>query len=201
MGRKAVGTKNNKPSGSGMKRAMAAAFKIPMMKNNDSRLVYLSGDVTEDSISEIQEQLLDLASASRDPIHLVVSTYGGAVHEMFSLYDVMKFIPAPVYTVGLGKVMSAGSLILAAGEKGHRMIGASTRVMIHSLSAGFFGNLFELVNEIDEIKRLQDMYVSKMVAETKMCKNDVNAMLKTKVDSVFSAQQAVELGIVDKIIT
>lgn len=174
--------------------------RIPMMMGNDSRLVYLVGNVDEDSIQEVQQQLLDLSAENKNPIHLVVSTYGGAVHEMFSLYDVMRFIPAPVYTVGLGKVMSAGSLILASGTSGHRMIGRSTRVMIHALSAGFIGNLFELANELEEVQKLQDMYIERMVAETTMTNDQVRDLLHTKVDRVFSAEQAIEMGIVDKII-
>lgn len=194
-----------KPSSSSTTRTMTQGMgikipKIPMMMGNDSRLVYLVGNVDEDSISEVQQQLLDLASDSKEPIHLVVSTYGGAVHEMFSLYDVMRFIPAPVYTVGLGKVMSAGSLILAAGSSGHRMIGRSTRVMIHALSAGFIGNLFELANELEEVQKLQEMYIERMATETKMTKEQVHDLLHSKVDRVFSPEQAIEMGIVDKII-
>lgn len=183
--------------------AQRQVMKFPKFNpgnGNESRLVYLVGGIDEDSINDVQQQLLDLSSINKNPIHLVISTLGGSVHEMFSLYDVMKFIPAPVYTVGLGKVMSAGSLILAAGEKGHRMVGKSTRIMIHSFSAGFHGNIFELRNELDEINRLQDMYVSLMVEETNMTKIQVSDMLQEILDRTISASQAIELGIVDKIL-
>ena len=174
--------------------------KLPMMQNNDSRLVYLSGEINEELILEIQQQLLDLSSDSKEPIHLVISTYGGSVHEMFSLYDVIKFIPSPVYTVGLGKVMSAGSLILSSGEKGHRMIGSSTKVMIHALQAGLYGNFFEMVNDLEAIKQLQDMYVNYMVKETNLSNDEINNLLESKVDNIFTAEQALKMGIVDKII-
>jgi ATP-dependent Clp protease protease subunit len=174
---------------------------LPFSVNDpDGRLVYLTGDVSEISIAIVQQRLLQLAAQSREPIHLVVSTYGGAVHEMFSLYDVMKFVPCPVHTVALGKVMSAGSLILAAGTKGKRLIGASTRVMIHSLSSGIMGNLFEMINEVDEVKKLQDMYVERMVKETKMSEKQIRGMLSSKLDCILSAEQAIEMGIVDKVI-
>lgn len=164
------------------------------------RLVYLTGEVSETSISIVQQQILALATDSNEPIHLVVSTYGGAVHEMFSLYDLMKFINPPVYTVALGKVMSAGSLILAAGEKGKRLIGRSTRVMIHSLSSGMMGNVFELINEVDEVKLLQNMYIERMVKETKMNEKQLRTMLGSKIDSLISAEEAVKLGLADIII-
>ena len=64
---------------------------LAVLGNSNTRLIYLSGDVTEESIAAVQQQIIDLASKGKQPIHLVISTYGGAVHEMFSLYDVMKF--------------------------------------------------------------------------------------------------------------
>lgn len=180
---------------------MLSDVSLPFSVNDpDGRLVYLTGDVSEVSIAIVQQRILQLAAQSRDPIHLVVSTYGGAVHEMFSLYDVMKFVPCPIHTVALGKVMSAGSLILAAGTKGKRLCGASTRIMIHSLSSGIMGNLFEMINEVDEVKKLQDMYVERMVLETKMSEKQIRGMLSSKLDCILSAEQAVKMGLVDKII-
>jgi ATP-dependent Clp protease protease subunit len=180
---------------------MATTIKLPLMAgNSESRLVYLTGDVTEESIAEVQRTILDLSTHSKQPIHLVVSTYGGAVHEMFSLYDVMKFVPCPIHTVALGKVMSAGSLIFAAGEKGNRLIGASTRVMIHALSAGFYGNYFELLNSVDEVKELQRMYVERLARETKMSPKKIEDLLNSKLDMTITPKQAVELGIADRII-
>jgi len=165
-----------------------------------SRLVYLSGDVNEENILACQQQLLELANISIEPIHMICSTFGGMVTEMFAIYDTMNFIPAPVYTVALGKSMSAGSLILAAGAKGHRLIGKSTRVMIHAISGGVMGNVFELMNECEEIKLAQEMYIELMSQNTKLSKKQVSDMLGKKVNSYLSAQQCVELGIADKII-
>jgi len=199
-----MGRSSHKPTLAKTHSQMAAkqqAFVIPIgAQGPSSRIVHLTGNVDEETIAHVQAQIFELATSSKDPIHLVVSTYGGSVDEMFSLYDVMKFVPAPIYTVGLGKVMSAGSLILASGEKGHRLIGATTRVMIHSLSAGAFGNLFEMMNEVSELKRLQSLYVEKMAQETKMSKSQVEKMLSSKLDVIISAEEAISLGIVDKIL-
>jgi ATP-dependent Clp protease protease subunit len=165
-----------------------------------SRLVYLSGDVTEESINIVQQQLLELANISIEPIHLIISTYGGEVYEMFSLCDIIRFLPCPVYTVAMGKVMSAGSLILSFGEKGHRLIGKSTRIMIHSLSGGARGNVFEMLNECEELKALQEMYIELLSQNTKLTKKQVIDMLSKKVNTYLNAEKCIELGLADKII-
>lgn len=172
----------------------------PSSGMSQSRIVYLSGDVTEDSINIVQQQLLELANISILPIHLVVSTVGGEVSEMFSVCDVMRFIPAPVYTCAIGKAMSAGSLILASGVKGNRMISKSARVMIHALAGGVMGNIFEVLNETSEMKYLHDMYIEQMIANTKMSKEQLTKMLECKTNTYLGAQDVVRLGIADKII-
>lgn len=165
----------------------------------DQRIVYLAGDVTEASITGVNAQLISLASQSDRPITLVISTYGGAVHEMFSLYDTIKFLNCPVNTVGLGKIMSAGVLLLASGEKGSRLIGPSTRVMIHAVSSCTWGNVFDMENQLQETKALQRFMMDALVQETRMTKDQLLKLFKSKTDTYFSALECVKLGIADKI--
>lgn len=166
----------------------------------DDRLVVLHGEVNEHSISNVIVQLLHLANQNHRPIHLVISTYGGSVDEMFSLYDTIKFLPCPVYTIALGKVMSAGVLLLASGVKGKRMIGNSARIMIHPISGGLIGNVFEAMNEMKEFERLQDLMVSALINETSMKKDEIDSLMKAGHDFFLTPEQAIKLGIVDKII-
>ena len=165
-----------------------------------SRLVVLHGDVNESSISLVVAQLLHLASLSHKPISLVISTYGGSVDEMFTLYDTIKFLPCPVHTIALGKVMSAGVLLLASGEKGKRIIGKNARIMIHPVSGGVMGNVFEVINDTKEHKRLQDQMVAAIVKETKSTKTEIEKIMKSGHDFYLLPEQAVKMGIVDKII-
>jgi ATP-dependent Clp protease protease subunit len=145
-------------------------------------------------------QMLHLASINRKPIHLVISTYGGSVDEMFTLYDTIKFIPCPVHTIALGKVMSAGVLLLASGTKGKRMIGKSARIMIHPVSGGVSGNVFEVINDTKEHKRLQDQMVDAIVRETKSTRAQVEKIMSSGHDYYLLPEQAIKMGIVDKII-
>ena len=118
---------------------------------------------------------------------------------MFALYDVMRGIrqETEIHTLGLGKVMSAGVLLLAAGTKGKRRIAKNCRIMIHSVAAGNHGNLQDLTNELEAISDLQKMYTSCLVAETDMTESDIKEMLNRNVNVYLSAEEAVKLGIAD----
>ena len=166
----------------------------------DARLVVLHGEVNEQSIYNVIVQLLLLANQNHKPIHLVISTYGGSVDEMFSLYDTIKFLPCPVHTIALGKVMSAGVLLLASGVKGKRMIGRSARIMVHPISGGVVGNVFEAMNEMKEFERLQDLMTQALLSETNMKKEDIDSLMKAGHDCFLTPEQAIKMGIVDKII-
>jgi ATP-dependent Clp protease protease subunit len=167
---------------------------------DNSRIVVLHGDVNEHTIATVISQLLQLANVSRKPIHLVVSTYGGSVDEMFSLYDTIKFLPCPVHTIALGKVMSAGVLLLAAGEKGKRLIGRSARIMMHPVSGGMYGNVFEVLHESKEHRRLHDLMVQALCRETKMKPADIQKIMKAGHDYYITADEAIKLGVVDRMV-
>jgi ATP-dependent Clp protease protease subunit len=175
-------------------------YSSGMSNGIDDRLVVLHGEVNEHSISSVVVQLLHLANQNYKPIHLVISTYGGSVDEMFSLYDTIKFLPCPVHTIALGKVMSAGVLLLASGVKGKRMIGRSARIMIHPISGGLIGNVFEAMNEMKEFERLQELMVSALMSETSLKKEEIDKLMKAGHDFFLTPEQAVEMGIVDRII-
>lgn len=173
--------------------------QVTVQSPETQRIIYLSGDVSEQSINAVNAQLINLASQSDKPINLVISTYGGSVHEMFGLYDTIKFLSCPVHTTGLGKVMSAGVLLLASGEKGKRLIGPSTRVMIHSVSSWAFGNIFDMENLVQETKQLQLSMTDALVNETNMSKEQLTKLMKSKTDTYLSASECIKLGIADKI--
>jgi ATP-dependent protease ClpP protease subunit len=100
----------------------------------------------------------------------------------------------------MGKVMSAGVLILAAGTKGKRKIGRNCRVMIHSVIAGNHGSLPNLINEMEAIQDLQDLYIERLVEETNMTKKQMKKLLEQKVNIYLSAEEAVKYGIADIIV-
>ena len=176
----------------------------------DLRVVGLFSEVVDEKITEIIHGLLymnEMNKLEEDPknkrdIEFYLSTYGGSADDMFALYDMMKIVEedTDIVTIGMGKVMSAGVLILAAGTKGKRRIGRNCRVMIHSVIAGNHGSLPNLINEMEAIQDLQELYIERLVEETKMTKKQMKKLLEQKVNIYLSAEEAVKHGIADIIV-
>lgn len=165
------------------------------------RIIYLSGEVNEHTIAQVIAGIVILTNQDAyTPITLLISTYGGSVDEMFSLYDVIKHVSCPIHTVGLGKIMSAGVLLLASGKKGCRTIGESARVMIHAVSAGSEGTTFQIRNELEEVERQQKFMEDLLLRETKISRAKLTQMMKSGSNFYLNAQEALKLGIVDAII-
>jgi ATP-dependent Clp protease protease subunit len=153
------------------------------------------------TLSDPTDENSELIKINR-PIELILSTYGGSADEMFAVYDVVRQIgkDCDIITRGLGKVMSAGVLLLACGAKGKREIGEHCRVMIHSVIAGNAGALHNLENEMDELRHTQEQYIKALATETKMTTRQIKKMLERKVNVYLTAREAVEFGIADIII-
>jgi len=136
------------------------------------------------------------------PIDFYVSTYGGSAAEMFAVYDVMRSIRdlSPIRTHGIGKVMSAGVLMLAAGTKGERRIGKYCRVMIHGVVAGQHGHIADVENEFEETKHTQKMYIKALAEETNMTERYLRNLVNKKTNVYIDAEEAVNLGIADIIV-
>ncbi len=181
------------------------------------RVTGIYGDITEERCSEVLYSMLLLQQAGEtselsdpedpeseqiiisEPFDFFISTFGGSALEMFGLYDVMRRIreTMPIHTIGIGKVMSAGTLLLAAGTKGERRIGKYCRIMIHGVVSGQHGHLADLENEFDEAKMTQKMYVQALAEETNMTERYLKNLLKKKTNVYLSAQEAIDLGIAD----
>ncbi len=187
---------------------------------DEMRTIGIVGDVDEEKCAEILYSLIVLQKSAKiivpedpedpdtgvtqivRPIEFIISTCGGSADEMFALYDVMRNVQkdCDIITRGLGKVMSAGVLLLAAGTKGKREIGKHCRVMIHSVIAGNAGSFHNLENEMEEVRNTQEQYIKALVGETNMTTRQLKKMLERKVNIYLTAQEAVELGIADIII-
>ena len=163
-----------------------------LLSLQNSAIHYEPVDI-EDEESDMKEVIM--------PIDMVISTPGGNADDMFAIYDTMRSIreEVPIRTRGIGKVMSAGVVLLAAGTKGERSIGKNCRVMVHSVIGGHVGPMHQLDNEMEEIRNIQDQYITVLAEETKMTKRYLRNLLKKKVNIYLSATEAVELGIADKI--
>ncbi len=189
---------------------------------NKLRVIGLVGDLDEEKASELMYGMLSLYQGGtkevpkdpddseceelieiHKPFEFIVSTHGGTTSDMFGIYDLMRKMQSDkceIHTYGLGKVMSAGVLLLAAGTKGQRRVGANCRVMIHAVAGGSQGEIHNLETEMDEIRWVQDQYIQSLVKETAMSKKYLTNLLKKKVNIYIGAQEAVDLGIADEVV-
>ncbi len=159
----------------------------------------LALDLTGTYIQKTENGEEDLIAS---PMEFYISTYGGQATEMFAVYDTMRDIREriPIHTKGLGKVMSAGVLLLAAGTKGERKIGKNCRVMIHGVVAGQHGHIADIENEFSETKNTQSMYVKALAEETDMTQKYIKKLMERKTNVYLDAEEAVSLGIADIIV-
>ena len=122
---------------------------------------------------------------------------------MFSILDVMAMVKdrtCDIETFGIGKVMSAGVPILAAGTPGKRKVGRNCRIMLHNVMAGTGGTIFSMENELEEIKWIQERYIETLASYTKLTPSRIKKLLKTQKDVYISAEEAIKMGIADEII-
>ena len=178
------------------------------------RAVSLFGNLDDEQVQEVCTGLLYLRHTCHEiispdseevivhPVEFYISTWGGDALGMFAIYDLMRLMRdgCPIFTYGIGKVMSAGVLLLAAGTKGERRIGKHTRIMMHAVRGGHYGAIHSLENEMKETRYLQNQHINALVEETNLTKRKLNNMLNKKVDVYLSAKEAVELGIADIIV-
>ena len=176
------------------------------------RKIGIYGNINEEYCAEIVYSLLSMGEKARHtdelgvvshlPLEIIISTHGGDATEMFAVYDVIRMVKenCEVGTYGVGKVMSAGVLLLAAGTKGSRKIGKHCRVMLHSVASGHVGELHSLENELEEVQHTQKQYVSALAKETKMSVKQIRKFLDKKINVYFTADEAVKYGIADEVI-
>jgi len=177
-------------------------------KSPEARSIMFVGEVNEDRAADLISALLVLSQTKdedaerAEPIKLYVSTYGGSADEMFGIYDVINFCKkfCDIETIGLGKVMSAGTLMLASGTKGKRKIGKHCRVMIHAVNGGQVGDIHNLQNELEQTVGLQDSYIQAMSHETNMTKRQIQTLINRKVNVYLTAEEAIEKGLADEIL-
>lgn len=167
----------------------------------EQRKIFLWGAVDDDSAKDVITKLMYLETEKPNtPITFYINSPGGMVTAGMAIYDTMKLISSPVHTVVLGLAASMGSILLAAGEKGHRYVSPHAEVMIHQPSLGgtFQGRSVEIETQAKQIKKTKELG-AKILADA--CGKTVEQILKDfDRDFWMDAQEALAYGIADKII-
>ena len=166
------------------------------------RIVMLDTDVNEHSASLVVAQLLFLESedATKD-ILFYINSPGGVVTAGMAIYDTMQFIKPDVSTIVMGQACSMGSLLANAGAKGKRLMLPYARHMIHQPSGGASGQATDIQIQAREIQKMKEYLTNIYVEHNSKGKtyNEISADMER--DFFMSAQEALDYGLVDEIIT
>ena len=167
------------------------------------RTIGVYGEIDETHAQTTLGALFTLSTLDKEePIDFLISTEGGNVQDMFAIYDCIRDVrkTIDIHTFGIGKVMSAGVLLLAAGTKGKRRVGRHCRLMLHPVSGGHFGSIKELESDIREVRWYQEQFIKAIIEETKLDRREIRKIFRSKTDTYFDAEQAVEWGIADEVV-
>ncbi|CAN5802970.1 ATP-dependent Clp protease proteolytic subunit [soil metagenome] len=163
------------------------------------RIIFLGTPIDSEVANVIVAQLLLLESqASEQPINMFINCPGGEVYAGLAIYDVMQYIKAPVHTNCVGIAMSMGSVILMAGEHGHRVALPNSRIMIHAGSAGFRGNTPDLEIQAREVLALRDILESLYERHTSHPRSQLRRDMER--DNFMNPEEAVSYGIIDRVV-
>jgi ATP-dependent Clp protease protease subunit len=164
------------------------------------RIVLLGEAVDDHVASLICAQLLFLESEDPEKeIYLYINSPGGIVSAGLAIYDTMQYITCPVATLCMGQAASMGALLLSSGSSGLRYALPHSRIMIHQPSGGFRGQATDVDIHAREVLHLREMLNEIMARHSGLDKERVAGL--TERDNFLSAQEAVELGLVDRVLT
>ena len=163
------------------------------------RIVLLGTEVDDHVASLICAQLLFLESEDPEKeIYMYINSPGGLVTAGMAIYDTMQYISAPVATLCLGQAASMGALLLCAGAPGMRYALPNSRIMIHQPSAGFRGQATDIDIHAREVLRQKEKLTGIMAKHTGRSIEEIGE--RTERDHFLSADEAKDLGLVDKVL-
>jgi len=165
------------------------------------RIVMLDTDVNEHSASLIVAQLLFLESQGNEDISFFINSPGGVVTAGMAIYDTMQFIKPDVQTIVMGQACSMGSLLATAGAPGKRKMLPNARHMIHQPSGGAGGQATDMEIQVKEILKMKQNLTQLYVDHNSKGKTFDEFYSAMERDNFMSAQEALDFGLIDEIIT
>jgi ATP-dependent Clp protease protease subunit len=173
----------------------------PYTKLFEDRIIFLGTPISDDIANAVMAQLLCLQSMDPErPISMYINSPGGSFTALTAIYDTMRYIKPDVQTVCLGQAASAAAVLLAAGTKGKRLALPNSRILIHQpATEGGYGQSSDLEIQAREILRIRSLMEGMLADSTGQTVEQVS--LDIERDKYLTAEQAVEYGIVDDILT
>jgi len=187
---------------------MAEQLPLPMKRD-----LFFTKQVDQASIGELTQRVIEInkdddhlkkvysiynLNYEPDPIKIYIDSYGGYVYQCFGLLSVIERSQTPVHTIVTGCAMSCGFMMLICGHKrfAHRL----STPLYHQVSSGAFGTLKEMEEKIEETKRLQAQLEDIVKEKTSISKKKLKEIFDNKKDWYMTAEEALELGVIDEIL-
>ena len=166
-----------------------------------TRQIILSGEINQENAEKVIKQLLLLEADSDKPIYVYIDSPGGSIDDGFGIFDMIRFVNAPVYTIGTGLIASMGALILLSVPKERRLGLPNSHYLIHQplIGGAYRGVATDLEIQAEEIAKSKAKIVEIISAETGKSKEQV--IQDTDRDFWLTADEAVEYGLISKVIT
>lgn len=164
----------------------------------ERRQVFFTGPVTAESSHQAIVRMAALDQVSHEPISLVIDSPGGDVHAGLALIDCMQGIESPVHTKGIGLIASMGAVILACGAKGERTMAPHASLLVHQpIVTGMGGQASDMEIAVKSTIRLKRTLNELLADAAGVSVSDIDSI--TDRDTWFTAQEAVEFGLADKV--
>lgn len=164
-----------------------------------SRTVLLFGEINDKIARAVTAQLVALSAESDKPIRMFINSPGGHVESGDTIFDIIRFVRAPVQVVGTGWVASAGALIFVAAKKENRFALPNTRFMLHQPSGGAMGRASDIAIEAKEIIRMRQRLNETFARETGQSIEKITR--DTERNFWMSAEEAVAYGLCNRVIS
>jgi ATP-dependent Clp protease protease subunit len=177
------------------------------------RTILFNSQVDQSSIGDVTERILEInendaylkklykingLKYKRPPIEIYIDSYGGEVYQIMGLVSIIQSSKTPVHTICTGAAMSCGFILLISGHK--RFAYQNSTPMYHQVSSVGWGKVADLEENLDETKRLQKWLVNHTLENTSIDKKTLKKNFKRKKDWFMTAQEALELNVIDEII-
>jgi ATP-dependent Clp protease protease subunit len=155
----------------------------------------------EEHAQKFREAVISQAKQGRsNPIVVYIDSYGGEVDALAKMIETLDEVPNPIVTVTLGKAMSCGAILFSHGDM--RFCGKHSRIMVHEVSGGAFGNVHDLMSNVEEAKRVNHHFIG-LLAKNCGYKSytELRKVIKEKdgKDLFMNADEAVKFGIADMV--
>lgn len=163
------------------------------------RIIMVTGEIETNMANVIVAQLLLLESENPNAdVSMYINSPGGDVSAGEAILDTMRYIKAPVSTIGMGLVASMASVLLAAGEKGKRFVLPNTSIMIHQPMAGTQGQVTDMEIQISKFKQTKELLIKQMSEFTGRKEKELFAAMER--DNWMTASDAKDFGLIDGIL-